>query len=147
MRRHVLVGAETLEQARDYVGRGSFMDMAAEIARYHHEKFDGTGYCAGVSGYSIPLSARIVALADVYDALTSRRVYKPPMTPESAREIIRDESGAHFDPAIVEAFLRCSSEFNPTGEMAPWMQNQSHPSAQNCNPFTELAQFASGVGA
>ncbi len=69
MKRHVLAGAETLDQARDYVGRGSFMDMAAEIARYHHEKFDGSGYCAGLRGHAIPLSARIVALADVYDAL------------------------------------------------------------------------------
>ena len=123
MKRHVLVGAVTLEQARDYVGRGSFMDMAAEIARYHHEKFDGSGYCAGLRGQAIPLSARIVALADTYDALASRRVYKPPMPRQAAYEIILAESGAHFDPAIVEAFVRCFDEFKPMGEVAPWMQN------------------------
>jgi len=145
MKRHVLAGAETLEQARDYVGPGSFMDLAAEIARYHHEKFDGTGYCKGLRGHAIPLSARIVALADVYDALTSHRVYKPPMPPEDAYEIILRESGAHFDPAIVDAFVGCFDEFKPQGEVAPWMQSLSHPSALNCNPCTELAQYPSIV--
>jgi response regulator RpfG family c-di-GMP phosphodiesterase len=105
MKKHVIVGGQTLEMARDQVGPGSFMDMAAEIARYHHEKFDGTGYCAGLRGQEIPLSARIVALADVYDALTSRRVYKPPFTPEAAREIIIRDSGSHFDSVVVDAFL------------------------------------------
>ncbi len=142
MKRHVLTGAETLDQAREYLGTGSFMDMAAEIARYHHEKFDGSGYCEGLCGQAIPLSARIVALADVYDALTSRRVYKPPMPPDDACQIILGESGGHFDPAIVEAFVRCRDEFTPQGEVAPWLQKTSHPSAVNCNPFTELANFS-----
>lgn len=143
MKRHVLVGGETLEQTRDYVGRGSFMDMAAEIARYHHERFDGSGYCEGLRGDAIPLSARIVALADVYDALTSRRVYKPAMPPQEAYEIILGQSGAQFDPAIVEAFVRCFDQFQPVGSVAPWLQNVSHPSAVNCNPFTELAHSSS----
>ena len=146
MKRHVLAGAETLEQTRDYVGPGSFMDLAAEIARYHHEKFDGTGYCEGLRGHAIPLSARIVAVADVYDALTSRRVYKQPMPPEDAHEIMLRESGAHFDPAIVESFVRCFDEFKPKGEVAPWMQGTSHPSALDCNPCTELAQCPSALG-
>ena len=146
MKRHVLVGAETLGQARDYLGPGSFMDMAAEIARYHHEKFDGTGYCEGIRGHSIPLSARIVALADVYDALTSRRVYKPPMPAERVREIILRESGTQFDPAIVDAFARCFEEFKPIGEVVPWMQNLPHPSAMDCIPLLELAQDSSDLG-
>jgi putative two-component system response regulator len=104
IQRHVLVGGQTLEQARDFVGRGTFMDMAADIARCHHERFDGRGYCAGLRGAEIPLAARIVALVDVYDALTSRRVYKPPYEPEVAKEIIVREAGAQFDPAIVDAF-------------------------------------------
>ena len=142
MKRHVLTGAETLDQAREYLGTGSFMDMAAEIARYHHEKFDGSGYCEGLGGHAIPLSARIVALADVYDALTSRRVYKPPLPPNEAYQIVLGESGAHFDPAIVEAFVCSFEEFTPRGDVPPWMLKTSHPSAVNCNPFTELAKFS-----
>ena len=80
--------------------------MAAEIARYHHERFNGTGYMEGLSEYNIPLSARIVALADVYDALTSARVYKEAFRPEIARLMIEEERGEHFDPEIVDAFLR-----------------------------------------
>ena len=94
---------------------GTFMDMAADIARYHHEKFDGTGYCAGLRGQDIPLSARIVALADVYDALTSRRVYKPPYSPDVARDIIVRDSGSHFDPVIVDAFLARFDDFQSAG--------------------------------
>jgi putative two-component system response regulator len=123
MKRHVQIGGETLENARDYVGPGSFMDMAAEIARYHHERFDGSGYCAGLQGLDIPLSARIVALADVYDALTSRRIYKEPIAPEDARRIIIEESGTHFDPAIVAAFETCFPSFAEGAEQGkPWLQ-------------------------
>jgi response regulator RpfG family c-di-GMP phosphodiesterase len=111
MKKHVVVGGQTLEMARDQVGPGTFMDMAADIARYHHEKFNGAGYCAGLKGEEIPLSARIVALADVYDAITSRRVYKPPYSPEDAREMILRDSGSHFDPVIVDAFLARFDDF------------------------------------
>lgn len=106
MKKHVVVGALTLERACDFVGQGTFMGMAANIARYHHERFDGTGYCAGLRGEEIPLAARIVALVDVYDALTSRRVYKPAYEPEFAKELITRGTGTQFDPVIVEAFLR-----------------------------------------
>lgn len=118
MKKHVVVGGQTLEMARDQIGRGTFMDMAADIARYHHERFDGTGYCAGLQGEEIPLSARIVALADVYDALTSRRVYKPPYSPEDAREIIVHDSSSHFDPVIVSAFLARFDDFRDAGTHA-----------------------------
>jgi putative two-component system response regulator len=111
IKKHVTAGGRTLEMARDRVGPGTFMDMAAEIARYHHEKFDGRGYCAGLQGLEIPLSARIVALADVYDALTSQRVYKPAYSPDTAREMITRESGAHFDPLVVNAFLARFEDF------------------------------------
>jgi response regulator RpfG family c-di-GMP phosphodiesterase len=106
MKKHAVVGALTLERACEFVGRGTFMDMAADIARYHHERFDGTGYCAGLRGEAIPLAARIVSLVDVYDALTSRRVYKPGYEPAFAVELILRGVGTQFDPAIVEAFLR-----------------------------------------
>ena len=115
MKKHVVVGGHTLEMARDQIGRGTFMDMASDIARYHHERFDGSGYCMGLRGEEIPLSARIVALADVYDALTSRRVYKPPYTPDAAREIIIRESDSHFDPVIVNAFLARFDDFQEAG--------------------------------
>ncbi len=118
MKKHVVVGGQTLEIARDQVGHGTFMDMAADIARYHHERFDGTGYCAGLRGEEIPLSARIVALADVYDALTSRRVYKPPYTPDAALEVIVRDSGSHFDPVIVDAFLARFEDFRDASVQA-----------------------------
>jgi len=111
MKKHVVVGALTLERACDFVGQGTFMDMAANIARYHHERFDGTGYCAGLRGEEIPLAARIVALVDVYDALTSRRVYKPAYEPEFAKELILREVGKQFDPVVVDAFLRRFEDF------------------------------------
>lgn len=111
MKKHVVVGALTLERAGGFVGQGTFMDMAADIARYHHERFDGTGYCAGLRGDEIPLAARIVTLVDVYDALTSRRVYKPAFELEYAKELILRGVGTQFDPVIVEAFLRRFEDF------------------------------------
>ena len=104
MKQHVLIGAETLEAAADFSQGGAFLQMAVEIARYHHERWDGTGYCLGLREEQIPLSARIVAVADVYDALTSQRVYKEAMPAATARQIIRESSGSHFGPVVVEAF-------------------------------------------
>jgi HD-GYP domain-containing protein (c-di-GMP phosphodiesterase class II) len=80
--------------------------MAALVARFHHERFDGRGYPVGLRGTEIPLPARIVALADAYDAITSARPYKAPLPASSAREIVQRDSGSHFDPVVVEAFLR-----------------------------------------
>ena len=110
IKKHVLIGGETLERARDYVGPGTFMDIAAQIARYHHEHFDGSGYCEGLAGTSIPLAARIVAVADAFDALTSPRVYKAAMPAVPLRQLIYKDAGSHFDPVIVEAFGDCFEE-------------------------------------
>jgi putative two-component system response regulator len=85
--------------------------MAVEIAGAHHERFDGSGYPNGLSGAEIPLSARIAALADVYDALTSVRVYKSAFDPVVAKTMIEGESGKHFDPAVVDAFRRRFEDF------------------------------------
>ena len=115
IKKHVIAGGQMIEMARDHVGSGTFMDMAVEITKYHHEKFDGTGYCAGLRSQEIPLSARIVALADVYDAITSPRSYKPPYDPDVARDIIVRESGKHFDPIIVDAFLARFKDFQSAG--------------------------------
>ncbi|RME47967.1 MAG: response regulator [Deltaproteobacteria bacterium] len=105
MQKHAEFGAEIL--------RGSespLLQMAAEIALGHHERYDGRGYPRGVAGEEIPLSARIVALADVFDALTSARCYKRAFSNEVAKRIIREERGRHFDPDLVEAFLDCDEE-------------------------------------
>ncbi len=107
MKQHVAIGAVTLEHAAAHRGAGRFLRMAAEIARYHHERFDGRGYLLGLQGEEIPLSARIVAVADVFDALTTVRVYKPEIPAAEARAMIVSEAGTHFDPVVVRAFERC----------------------------------------
>lgn len=85
--------------------------MGREIALTHHERFDGSGYPAGMAGRDIPLCGRIVALADVYDALTSRRVYKQAFAHEIARHILVDNTGKQFDPAVVDVFLENEDDF------------------------------------
>ncbi|HUP77292.1 MAG TPA: HD domain-containing phosphohydrolase, partial [Pirellula sp.] len=111
MKTHSLRGAETLEAALQQFPNARFLRMAKDIALTHHEKFDGSGYPQGLAGQQIPLCGRIVALADVYDALTSQRVYKAAMGHEEAKTIIENDRGKHFDPAIVDAFLDVETEF------------------------------------
>jgi putative two-component system response regulator len=110
METHTIVGAKTLDAALERFPNARFLQIAREIAATHHEKFDGTGYPRGLAGQQIPLCGRIVAVADVYDALTSRRVYKDAMTHEQARAILLRERGSHFDPEVVDAFLRGENE-------------------------------------
>ncbi len=105
MKQHAVVGADALAKIAATAKAPGFLAMAAEIARSHHERFDGKGYPDGLSGQAIPLAARIVAVADVFDALSTARVYKPAFGPEAARIMITAESGKHFDPAVVEAML------------------------------------------
>jgi putative two-component system response regulator len=105
MKQHTTIGGAALEKAAGQGPCGSFLEMAVQIAWHHHERYDGSGYPRGLAGQDIPLSARIVALADVFDALTSRRVYKDAFSPEKAREMIEAEVGRHFDPAVVDAFV------------------------------------------
>ena len=111
MKRHTEIGAAALEDASNKSECCEFLETAAEIARYHHERFDGSGYPTGLSGVSIPLSARLVAVADVFDALTSERVYKKAILPNDARALIESESGFHFDPVIVSAFTESWDQF------------------------------------
>jgi len=106
MKQHPVIGGQVLRKVEEQVkqqGRPIFK-VAIEIAEFHHEKFDGSGYPAGVSGKNIPLSARIVAVADVFDALTSKRPYKEPWTVEAAVAELHRDTGAHFDPDVVAAF-------------------------------------------
>jgi putative two-component system response regulator len=111
MKRHTTIGAETLQAALDKYPTAKFLRMARDIALTHHEKFDGTGYPRGLAGNDIPLCGRIVAVADVYDALTTRRVYKDAFSHEQAVQLIGEQAGRHFDPILVDAFLACSAAF------------------------------------
>lgn len=111
MKKHTKIGADTLEAAAKHYPDARFLKMARDIALSHHERVDGNGYPHGLKGDEIPLAARIVALADVYDALVSKRVYKPPFVREIARKAIFDQAGSHFDLRVVKAFERCEMEF------------------------------------
>jgi len=88
-----------------------FLRFAKEMAYSHQEKWDGSGYPRGIAGDDIPVSARLMAVADVYDALSSRRVYKPPMPHAEAASIIREGRGSHFDPDMVDAFVGLEEKF------------------------------------
>lgn len=111
MKTHTTIGAATLDAAvRQYPGV-AYLQLARTIALAHHERFDGSGYPRGLVGRDIPLCGRIVALADVYDALTSKRVYKQAFTHDIARSIVLEESGRHFDPNMVNAFVQCEEQF------------------------------------
>ena len=105
MKKHTTFGVEALSYNSKKEQPPSFIKTAIEIAGTHHEKFDGSGYPMGLKGKDIPLAGRIMAITDVYDALTSKRVYKPAYEHEYAIELIKSESGKQFDPEIVEAFM------------------------------------------
>jgi putative two-component system response regulator len=112
MQTHARLGSDAIERAeQDIEEPVEFLAIAKEIAHYHHEKWNGRGYPDGLAGDAIPVSARLMALADVFDALTCRRVYKPPMPIAEAREIIEKERGEHFDPDVVDAFVRSFDRF------------------------------------
>lgn len=111
MKNHTSIGAATMEEVKSKYPENSFFNMGIDIALYHHEKWQGNGYPHGLKGETIPLSARLMAVADVYDALKSKRCYKPPFCHEKCCNIIYEESGSHFDPDIVEAFRDINLEF------------------------------------
>ncbi len=112
MKTHASIGGDTLRTLYEQYPSQSFIKCGMEIAYCHHEKWNGTGYPQGLKGTAIPLSARILALVDVYDALTSVRVYKSKFTHEQARDIILEGMGTHFDPDLVAAFLELGAEFD-----------------------------------
>jgi len=111
MKQHTTIGANTLEEVYQNYPNNYFIRTGIEIAQSHHEKWDGSGYPEGLRGDEIPLSARIMALVDVYDALRSKRIYKEAYSHEKTREIITQGRGNHFDPLIVDEFLACDQEF------------------------------------
>jgi response regulator RpfG family c-di-GMP phosphodiesterase len=111
MKQHAQIGADALSSAESKLGDNSFLRLAKEIALTHHEKWDGSGYPAQLKGEEIPLSGRLMALGDVYDALISKRVYKPAFSHEKAKSIILEGNGLHFDPNVIEAFLAVEGQF------------------------------------
>jgi putative two-component system response regulator len=130
MKTHASMGAEAIWKAimdEDDRTALDFLYIAMEIAHYHHEKWDGSGYPEGRRGDDIPLPARLMALADVFDALMTRRVYKPPFTPEQAMEIILEGRGKHFDPDVVDAFVSRLTDFREIADR--YVDPEPHPPA------------------
>ncbi|OOM80414.1 HD domain-containing phosphohydrolase [Clostridium sp. BL-8] len=117
MKQHTTLGGMALQKVIDATYGENFLYVARDMALCHHEKWDGTGYPSGISGYSIPLCARIMAVADVYDALTSKRPYKKPFPHSKAVDIIINSSGTHFEPCIVEVFESVSNSFNNISQL------------------------------
>jgi putative two-component system response regulator len=114
MQRHAELGAAAIAAAQGEVGNKntSFLEYARQIALSHHERWDGSGYPRQLAGEAIPLAGRLMAIADVYDALISRRVYKPALTHDAAIAIMREESGRHFDPEILNCMLAIATRFD-----------------------------------
>ena len=111
MKKHTIYGGESLMVGINELGEDSFLTLAKEIALTHHEKWDGSGYPRGLSKKEIPLSGRLMALSDVYDALVSKRVYKSAFTHAEAKNIILEGKETHFDPDIVDAFIKIDTKF------------------------------------
>jgi len=111
MEEHTIAGGEALKEAVEKLGKESFLTLGMEVAYFHHEHWDGNGYPQGLKGEAIPLSARIVAIADVYDALTTERRYKKAFSHEEAGRLIVERRGSQFDPEIVDVFLEVEAEF------------------------------------
>jgi HD-GYP domain-containing protein (c-di-GMP phosphodiesterase class II) len=116
IQKHTMIGGDTLLAIKQRWEEDTFLVTATEIAFAHHEKWDGSGYPFGLAKEDIALAARITAVADVYDALTSQRVYKPSMSHEEACRIINEGAGSHFDPAVVEAFNAIADEVRDAAE-------------------------------
>ncbi len=110
MKKHAAEGARIVDEILRGVEEESFVEIAVNVAYYHHEKWDGTGYPVGLSGEDIPIEARIMALADVFDALVSRRYYKDAFTYDRAFQIMEESLGSHFDPELGKLFISCRPE-------------------------------------
>ena len=131
---HTFLGSGVIESSARKLGKKSFLTFAAEIAYSHHEKWDGSGYPLGLKGDEIPISGRLMALADVYDAITSKRVYKLPSLHANAVNIIKKGSGTHFDPDMVNAFLEIHEQFKNIAWEFSDDQEGRNPQEQNTPP-------------
>jgi response regulator RpfG family c-di-GMP phosphodiesterase len=120
MQAHTLLGAETLQKVAQRHGSAvAFLQMAIDIARHHHERYDGQGYPDRLAGNAIPLAARIVAVCDVYDALRSRRTYRPRFSHDVTLEVMLEGSSGQFDPVLLQAFQRCAPRFEQIFQETP----------------------------
>lgn len=117
MKTHTILGANTLQFVHAKYPHNEFIEMGIEIAKYHHERWDGSGYPCGLAGRDIPLSARIMALVDVYEALRAKRPYKVAHPHHKAKLMILEDSGTHFDPQIVQAFCAIDAAFEDIYDM------------------------------
>ena len=111
MKRHAAEGGAVVREILSGITDEEYIQFASDIATYHHERWGGGGYPANLSGEQIPLNARIMAIADVFDALVSKRCYKDPIPFDDAIKIIEEESGTHFDPKLVEVFLKYKEKY------------------------------------
>ena len=110
MKTHTTLGAHAILRTQRTLENGTFLMFAKEIAKFHHERWDGRGYPEGLKGDQIPLTARVMALADVYDAVRSERPYKEPFSHEKAIQIILEGRGSQFDPQLTDVFLANQAE-------------------------------------
>jgi HD-GYP domain-containing protein (c-di-GMP phosphodiesterase class II) len=138
MQLHATIGGRCVKEIESRLGNSNFLQMAREIALCHHERWDGTGYPAKLAGDKIPLAARIVAIADVYDALASRRVYKEAFPHEKCVEIIKDGAGKAFDPSIVSVFLTLESDFREIAQQ--YRDAKDTVGAEQCGRMANCAE-------
>ncbi|MDT8992154.1 HD domain-containing phosphohydrolase [Curvibacter sp. APW13] len=138
MKTHTTLGRRAIDHAQTVAGGDVLLlRIAAEITESHHEKWDGSGYPQGLAGDAIPVSARLMAVADVYDALISRKVYKEPMPHAQAVEVITQVRGKHFDPDVVDAFLALEQQFHAIAVS----YSDSGADLQKKRDYLELAQL------
>ncbi len=141
MQEHSPIGGECLLRIEQRLGSSNFLQMAREITFAHHERWDGTGYPNGLAGEEIPLSARVVAIADVYDALSSKRVYKEAIPHQRCVEIIRSEAGKQFDADMIEAWLTVTDKFRQIARQYgkdEWTDTMHDPDEPSSQPEPEL---------
>lgn len=138
MKTHATLGKDAIEEAEKQLGMEvPFLSIAKEIAYTHHEKWDGSGYPLGLKGSQIPISGRLMAVADVYDALISRRVYKEPMSHESAVSIMLEGKGKHFDPDVINAFLELQDTFKEIAKTYADSDEDLRKKAEQLERFTK----------
>lgn len=140
MQEHTLVAGECLKEIEHRLGESNFLQTAREIALYHHERWDGTGYPTGLTGEDIPLAARIVTVADVYDALASKRVYKDAFPHEECVRLIREGAGTQFDPELVNVFLSIEADFAAISRK--FASNQAEADAAMFSPIRDPVRMS-----